>query len=263
MSELVTSQATGRAAGPVLSAMWLWSLTSADVAGALRFVAERRILTVFLGVGWAGPEAQVVTFIDRLRAAGVVVHCLGGNPSWLKQPDLARQWMSRALSAVKFDAIHLDVEPWALPGWADQRGRLLEQYLALIGVVRESGLPLDLDIAPRLASDSAGKTSVLDAVLGSADRVTVMAYRDHAEGVNGILEVSAPVRASCSKHGVAFRIGVETQPANQTGGPGQTFAEEGRAALEREAALVAKQLMTNPLYLGIAVHDWHHWSRLS
>lgn len=263
MSEAVKTQAPGRPARPVPSALWLWSLTSAEVAAALKFVAERRILTVFLGVGWAGPETHAITVVERLRAAGVGVQCLGGDPSWLERPDLARQWMGRALRAAKFDAIHLDVEPWTLPGWASHRERLLEQYLAVTGAVRESGLPLEIDVAPRLASDKIGSSIVLDPVLGSVDRVTVMAYRDHAEGVDGILEVSQPVRAACFRHEVGFRIGVETQPAEQAGGPGQTFAEEGRAALQRETAVVSSRLTANPFYLGVAVHDWHHWSRLS
>lgn len=260
MSEAVTNSAAG---GPVPSAMWLWSSTSAEAVEVVRFVAERRVRAVFLGVGWAGPEPHVVTLADRLRAAGVDVHCLGGDPSWLGRPDLARRWLARALSAGEFDAVHLDVEPWALPGWADDRVRLLEQYLTLLWAVREAGLPLEVDVAPRLATDTAGTTRALDAVLGPADRVTVMAYRDHAQGADGILEFSRSARVACFQHAVGFRIGLETQPAEQAGGPGQTFAEEGRVALEREASVVSNHMTANPLYLGVAVHDWRHWRRLA
>lgn len=244
--------------------MWLWCLTATEVGAAVRFVAERRVRTVFLGVGWEGPEPQVITLADRLRTAGVSVQCLGGEGGWLAEPDLARQWLARALRAGPFDAVHLDVEPWAVkPGWAEDRARLLGQYLGVLRVVRKAGLPLEVDVAPRLATDTVKSRTALDAVLGSADRVTVMAYRDHATGANGILEFSRLAREACSRHGVDFRIGVETQPAEQAGGPGQTFAEEGRVALERETAVVANHLGADRRYLGVAVHDWRHWRGLA
>jgi len=143
------------------------------------------------------------------------VHCLGGDLGWLERPDWARDCLTRALTAWGFDAVHLDVEVWRMPGWEDDRVRLrlLDQYVTLLRTVRQVGLPLEVDVAPRLAGD--------------------------------------------------FRIGVETQPAEQAGGPRQTFAEEGRLVLDREAAVVSNHLTGNPLYLGVAVHDWHHWRRLA
>ena len=152
-----------------------------------------------------------------------------------------------------------------MSGWEDDRVRLrlLDQYVTLLRTVRQVGLPLEVDVAPRLAGDLAGNKRVLDAVLDPADRVTAMAYRDHAEGSDGILDFSRSTRVACVRHAVDFRIGVETQPAEQAGGPRQTFAEEGRLALDREAAVVSNHLTGNPLYLGVAVHDWHHWRGLA
>jgi hypothetical protein len=152
-----------------------------------------------------------------------------------------------------------------MTGWATDRVRLFEQYLTLLSVVQGAGLPLEVDVAPRLATDLAGKTRVLDAVLGLAGRVTVMAYRDHAEGVDGILDFSRSARVTCFRHAARFRIGVETQPAEKAGGSRQTFAEEGRIALEREAAVVSRRLGVgvDPFYLGVAVHDWRHWRGLA
>jgi len=261
MSEAVSTAA----GGPLPSAMWLWRSSPAEAVEVVRFVAERRVRAVFLGVGWNGPEPHVVALAGRLRTAGVEVHCLGGGLDWLERPDRASQWLARALNAWEFDAVHLDVEVWNAAGWEDERVRLrlLEQYLTLLRTVREAGLPLEVDVAARLAGDMAGTKRVLDAVLDPADRVTVMAYRDHAEGTDGILDFSSPARVACVRNAVDFRIGVETQPAEKAGGPRQTFAEEGRLALDREAAVVSNHLTANPRYLGVAVHDWHHWRKLA
>ena len=107
-----------------------------------------------------------------------------------------------------------------MPGWEDDRVRLrlLDQYVTLLRTVRQVGLPLEVDVAPRLAGDLAGNKHVLDAALDSAE---------------------------------------------QAGGPRQTFAEEGRLVLDREAAVVSNHLTGNPRYLGVAVHDWHHWRGLA
>ena len=211
--------------------MWLWRSSPAEAVEVVRFVAERRVRTVFLGVGWNGPEPHVVTLADRLRAAGVEVQCLGGDLGWLERPDWASQWLARALTAWGFDAVHLDVEVWRMPGWEDDRVRLrlLEQYLTLLRTVREAGLPLEVDVAPRLAGDMAGNKRVLDAVLDPADRVTVMAYRDHAEGTDGILDFSRSTRVACFRHAVDFRIGVETQPAEKAGGSAADVRRGGPA----------------------------------
>jgi len=262
MSDAVSGSAAG---GPAPSAMWLWCSTPAEAPEVISFVAERQVRTVFLGIGWNGPEPHVIKLADRLRAAGVEVQCLGGDNCWLEQPERASQWLARALTAWGFNAVHLDVEPWTMPGWKKERVRLFEQYLNVLSVVREAGLPLEVDVAPRLATDLAGTRRVLDAVLRVAERVTVLAYRDHAEGVDGILDLSRPARVTCFRHATAFRIGVETQPAAKAGGSRLTFAEEGRIALERETAVVSRRLGVgvDPFYLGVAVHDWRNWRSLA
>ena len=101
---------------------------------------------------------------------------------------------------------------------------------------------------------------MLDAVLGLAKRVTVLAYRDYAEGTDGILDFSRSARVACFAGPIPHR---RDPPAEKAGGSRQTFAEEGRVALEREAAVVSRQLTVNPFYLGVAVHDWHNWRRLA
>lgn len=262
MSDTVTDPAVGR---PILSAMWVWALTPAEATAVADFVRKRQVHTVFLSVGRDGPEPHVVTLARTLRARDVAVQCLGGDSSWLDFPDRARHWLAQAVKAGGFDAVHLDVEPWTLPEWElpNERVRLLEQYENVLRAVGGTGLPLEVAVAPRLASDWAGTRCAIDAVLGLADRLSVMAYRDHAEGANGILDVSWPARRACSELGIEYRIGVETQPAEKAGGPGNTFAEEGRAALEREAAIVADHLGQDPFFLGVAVHDWRHWRGLA
>jgi hypothetical protein len=132
VGETVTSSAAGWLAP---SAMWLWVSTPAEAVEVVRLAAERQVRTVFLGIGWDGPEPDVVKLADRLRAAGVEVQCLGADQSWLERPGRASQWLARALNDWGFDAVHLDVEPWTMSGWARDHVRLFEQYLTVLSVV--------------------------------------------------------------------------------------------------------------------------------
>jgi hypothetical protein len=113
----MTEADTRSAGGPAPSAMWLWCSTPDESAEVISFVAERQVRTVFLGIGWNGPEPHVITLADRLRAAGVEVQCLGGDNGWLEQPERASQWLDRALSAWRFDGVHLDVAPRFATDW--------------------------------------------------------------------------------------------------------------------------------------------------
>ena len=126
-----------------------------------------------------------------------------------------------------------------MPGWEDDRVRLrlLDQYVTLLRTVRQAGLPLEVDVAPRLAGDLAGTKRVLDAVLDPADRVTVMAYRDHAEAPTASSSSPGPPRGLLSARR-RLPIGVETQPAEQAA-VRDDVRREGRLALDREAAVVS------------------------
>lgn len=259
MSQTVIADRQGR---PGPSATWVWSLKADEVLGAVRFLNEHRVRTVFLSVVSPASQPLVIGMAEKLSASGVEVQCLGSDPGWLEQPGAAVQWLAQAQACAQFDAVHLDVEPWALPAWPGDHELLLEQYVRLLSTVREPGLPLEADVPPWLASKETATGCAFDRILSAVDRVTLLAYRDHAHGANGILEFSRAAREACSRHGVSYRIGVETQPAEAAGGSGNTFAEEGQLVLLRETALVSQQLSADPHYLGIAVHDWRHWRAL-
>ena len=55
------------------------------------------------------------------------------------------------------------------------------------------------------------------------------------------------------------RIGVDTRPSPDAH---TTFADDGRRALEQQTAAVADLLHRDPLFAGIAVHDFAGWRRL-
>ncbi len=117
-------------------AVWVWTQPSADEL--VQWARDHRVGTLFLQVPAGLPSSTSLpwaTSVSRLaHASGLKVAALNGDPGWLQRPTSARDWMRAALGTGLFDGVHVDVEPWALPGWqtAGTRVTLTKQYLTLL-----------------------------------------------------------------------------------------------------------------------------------
>ena len=95
------------------AATWLWQ-AGADIPKIVEFVAAPRLREVYVAVPLSGVDDNVAALTTALRANGIAVSCLGGDPTWTVQHDTASNWAFRATTDAVFDSVHLDVEPWAL-----------------------------------------------------------------------------------------------------------------------------------------------------
>lgn len=246
-----------------IGAMWAWdnpvpadqdargrayAAAAPDVLAA--FCATRGLDRVHLAAPWAADEGPVGEWFTRAAHAvagtGAAVCALGGDPGWLDRPALAATWAATALRAggPALEGVQLDVEPWALPGWAQDPAAGARRLLGVLDGVRAAlptGAALGTDapwwLTTIAAPDGAG--SLLDAVLTRVDRVVVVAFADHAAGPDGIVELAGPAVEAARAADVPWSVGVETDTPQVAGGAQFTFFDEGADALEREAALVA------------------------
>jgi len=216
------------------------------------FAVAHGVGRVHLAAPWAADEGPVGTwFADAsatLRDAGVAVDALGGDAGWLDDPALAATWAHAALRAggPALDGVHLDVEPWTLPGWADDPAAGARRWLAVLDAVRDvlpDGVRLGADVPWWLTTVAAPQGGALvGAVLDRVDRAVVVAFSDHAAGDDGIAALARPAVEAADAAGVAWAVGVETDTPQVAGGAQFTFYDEGAAVLAREAALVAQEL---------------------
>jgi hypothetical protein len=242
-------------------ATWVWVDEAAPPdPEALRALAAReRLAEAFVSVPWRGPTAATDAVVAVLRDTGVGrIAALGGDPAWV-DGDRAARWARRAVAAGRFDGVHLDIEPWARPDWAGDEQRMLD---GLERAARETAaaaaLPVEVDLPPWLAQTH---PRTFDRIVRRADAVTLMAYRDRAED---ILAVSARARALLAGARRPWRIGVETAPVGEAAPAArETFADDGRAVLERELAAVVARLDPRDGFAGVAVHDAAGWERLA
>ncbi len=231
-------------------ATWLWRAT-ADIEEIVAFATTRRLREVYVAVPLSGVDDDVASLTTALRANGIAVSCLGGDPTWTVDHDAALNWAFRATTDAVFDGVHLDVEPWALPRWPDDARALMGSYATLVDDMTEVA-PLAVDLAPWLTIDH---REIVSRVVRQCDSVTVLAYRDTAAA---ILAQAAGMLRLCETAGIRYRIGVETQTPAPAIPANTTFGDGGEAVMVAELGAVATRVRP-PLFDGFAVHHLDSW----
>ncbi len=211
------------------------------------FCARMKVHTIYLSLDFQqAPSGKLLglekakryeRFLRRAHRDGLQVEALAGSPEWA-----VTRYHKRALDAVKivahfnraapprarFDGVHFDVEPYLLLGFADLAFRkpLLADYLAMVAaceaVARKDGLELACDVpwwffpaspAARQAMtvNFAGEEKTVgEHLLDLLHCVTIMDYRNEADGAAGIIAFGEPALAEAARSGKKIVIGLET-----------------------------------------------------
>lgn len=248
-------------------ATWVWTTPRADVL--VPWAERHDVGTLFLQVParltMSPTYAWARSVSIAAHRAGIRVEALNGDLGWLDRPASAVAWATAAEQTGLFDGVHVDIEPWGLRSWATHRDELVAKYLAVLKALhRALRIPLQADIAYWLYRVAAPGGLPLDqAVMRIVDGVTIMAYRNAVTGPDGIATIGSHELLTAMRSGTPCRIGVETNYYGAT--PvlrKQTFAGTSELTLDRRTLRVDQREAFNPMYRGIAVHDFDGWRRL-
>lgn len=158
-----------------------------------------------------------------------------------------------------------DVEPHLHPDWGTRRqSRLLRSYLKGLesATARAGSIPV-LTAVPFWWDERdlrVRRTMLVQHVLEHSDGIIVMAYRDTAEGPDGIIQLSQTEADLAGSLGKVFVIGVETGAA---GLDKVSFAEEGAAAMETELAATVSWFAPAPGFGGTSIHHYGSYSNMA
>jgi hypothetical protein len=217
------------------------------------FCARYGLKEIYLSVdfvdssaGIAGSIKDTPAYADFLSAAhlhGLRVEALSGNPSWA-----AGNRHRRALAAVRavlsynaamtpdarFDAIHFDVEPYLLLGFSlpDYQKQILEQYLEMVAQCRDAAreghldftcdipwwfFPLTADTRQQFTVRFRGKDKTVgEHVTDLLSSITIMDYRNEADGAGGIIRFGIPALDYAARLHKQVRVGLETSAQEKT-----------------------------------------------
>ncbi len=269
--------------------MWVWDagivVQPEARAKLLQFCRSHRIGLLYLFAYNLKPpmDRTYREFNRQAHQAGLKVHALAGDPRWgltryhgvpLQWVEDVRQLNQASAPEERFDGLHTDIEVYLLSkSWSERPAELLGGYLDLNQKIMETlqtdpeplyfgvDMPFWFDDDPnyRILWNGQIKPASYH-VIDTVDAVTVLAYRNFAEGPDGTIRLVSLEMNYADKVGKKVYIGQETQeelfPAYVTFGGGTC------ADLERELAKVKEALGSRPSFGGFAIHHYESYRKL-
>lgn len=237
--------------------LWVWHPTP---VGGLVQLAERYGLTrLFVWVSPGFTKNRTTTaWLQRLgvaaQARGVALDALCGDPVWAQRPALAGAWAAEVQRWGRFERLHLDVEPHALPQWSANPASLVAGLVAAVETARAAGggRAVDVDVPTwyhtiTMADGRAADVAVLDV----ADSVTLMAYQDT---IDKILTGVGPQMATAEALGRPVFIGINfAEPVNDA--PTSSLWGQSHATQRNVISEITSNAATFPACTGIALHE--------
>ncbi len=269
--------------------MWVWDarviVGSETCKSLLQFCRSHRINALYLSAyNLRVPMDAVYRQFNReAHRQGLTVHALAGDPRWgqSRYHAVSLEWLSAvqrfnagSSPDERFDGIHSDVEVYLLAkSWAERPAELLGGYLDLNAEMAEqihsSSEPLffsvdipfwfDDDTAYRILWHGQIKLPSYH-VLDTVDAVTVMAYRNFAEGRDGTIELVSLEMEYADPLGKKVTIGQETQ--RNLFPPYVTFGGTSCSTMRRELQKIQNVLGARPSFGGFAFHHYESYREL-
>jgi hypothetical protein len=247
--------------------VWWWKDYGAAQNEYLDFAARNGVNEIYYSA--AGFSEHTGEFIRQARRRGMAVFFLAGDYRYIEDQSNFRSLMNRftdyqngAEQERRFAGLRLDIEPHQHPDFAVRRSELLQKYINFVvwacNEYRDDAGRIEFDI-PAWFNDlvvyHAGLVPLYEAVIGEADRVCVMAYRDTADQMYSIAKDEIDFAKTLNKE---ITLGVETKYSSEGGGI--TFFEEGKSAMYAEFQRL-KSLVPYNRY-SLAVHHIESWYNL-
>lgn len=239
----------------------------------LKFAEEKNLNWLYVRLDLEQPFSAYRAFVMQAAEAGIEVHAMGGHPIWALQENRAK--LLRLIKYVKdynrsvqgnerFHGIHLDIEPYVLPEWRMDSQRVISEWTSNMEFFvqelrKDSTLQASMDMAVWLDKYTVPgtETSLSKWMIDQMDHISLMAFRDTAEGSNGIVRVTKEEIAFAEELNKPIIISVEMKESHE--GNHITFYEEGSAYMEGELAKLQELLKESTSFTGNVVHAYEYW----
>lgn len=188
----------------VSQSSWMWNATDVGLISVISQIKMLKLDTVYINTGWS-PEKNkfylenhpimYATFIRTASSYKISVEALLSNCDWALEEnytDFEKQ-VKTILDYNKiykdgFDAIHLDIEPYILPGWDNNIESYLSSYIDNLEKIKltigghnlrnKDNIKLSLDIPFWFSQEqfNVKGENVIDLMLNIADELVIMNY---------------------------------------------------------------------------------------
>lgn len=262
-------------------ATWIWDaqLITSQAEEIVAFAEKNEINLIYLHVEpiEVSPEAYR-TFIRAANRANIQVEALGGDPQWAftaNRDSIAEliAWVkafnNTAKADERFHGIHVDIEPYLLPEWkknqADVVGQWMKNVTYLVAETKKdtklrvgADLPFWIDAVPVPGQ----KEKVSNWMLQRLDSITLMAYRNHTKGPNGIVDIVDQIlKDANTRKKESVIVGVNI--LESTEGNNVSFHGIGTEEMNNQLVILQEELSSHPAFAGSAIHDYESWKHAS
>lgn len=255
-------------------ATWLWHTAEAftEQETYLTFAEEQHVDKIYLQIDPSLKEEDYVQFIREANARGIAVYALGGSPSWTTDLDDFQQfitWVSDFQDKTAlFAGIHADIEPYLLDDWATRQQPLIEQFFERIStlqlVAQDYDFTLEIDIPfwfdEIRYTNRFGQGVVSQWLIDHTDHVTLMAYRNHAYGADGINQIVKNELRYAQQQQKTITIALETTESAE--GENVSFSNKSKQELTKEIRKIKRFWKQNDALTHIGIHDLPSWMAL-
>jgi hypothetical protein len=258
---------------------WLWH-TDEIIQNSTKivdFASQNGVTTVYLQINKNIAEQHYRNFIKSATEKGVKIYALDGAPDWVSPKGAVHQdqffsWLKAYQSKVqpneRFTGVHLDIEPYIYSGWNSNYKKTVLAYQTLISKAavasKSLGLPFGVDIPfwfdEQTYNNTFGKGNLSSWIISQSDTTTIMAYRDQAEGQNGIIELVRFEMNEAKRQGKKIEIAVETLQSSE--GNFLSFFEEGSAHMNSQLSIVQTEFEGYTSFQGFGIHYLQSWMNL-
>lgn len=263
---------------------WLWDTEKIVVESdaIISNLVNHKVSDVNLQVNVDIETQYYQDFISKATANGIRVHALDGAATWvagqkgLNEQQVFKEWLvsyqAIASENEQFKGIHLDVEPYQHPKFKERANNLYRNYQTMIVDFSVQADSMDLEFGVDIPfwfygvsyDNMYGKGNIAEFLSQHVEYITIMAYRDSANGSgghDGIIDIAAAQMKLFEQYNVKGTIAVETGRLTDDT-QYVTFYEESKDYLYNELDLVVDHYKDHPAFNGIAIHYYDSWMEM-
>lgn len=258
---------------------WLWDTHQIQVneEETLEFLKQNHVQTVYLQIDQSLRDEFYQLFIEKAQHLGISVYALDGSTEWGSFYgnnavegffDWLENYQKAASPSQSFKGVHFDVEPHLNPSWKIDRDEAIEEYLAFLLRSKQRtnhlGLTFSIDIPfwydEVTFKNRFGESILAEWVIKNMKHATILAYRNVADGANGIHSLVKQEMNWAQQYHAKLIIAVQTLKSYE--GKEVSFFGKTQTKMNKELATVYTHYRSNPAFAGFAVHDLQGWMKL-
>lgn len=257
-------------------ATWLWhtSQIGEKPQEILSFLDAHHVDTLYLQIHAGMPQEIYRQFIQQAGQLGIEVYALDGAPHWAieQKPvldffDWLEDYQSRSEKSERFAGVHLDVEPYILGQWSTDYQKTVDSYqdMVLFAAAESDslGMEFSLDMPfwfdQRLYHNPYGEGILSEWLIDQADSVTIMAYRNKANGRNGMIRLAQSEVDYAESAGKRIRVAAETGKSSE--GAHLSFYGMDDNYMEEQLKMTEQAFNHTDSFSGLAIHSLESWMK--